>query len=121
MNHVEAALHALRKGYRRVVFVEDEARFVTSVDTAKGRRNLQWLQSHDWDAFFLGHCPWPVSLLRSRALAKRLGRKSLPRQRIFHFLELCASLLPLMLVLAMLSSSSFHVVPELLELLFVSL
>jgi hypothetical protein len=60
-NHTAMIREAHAQGHENVLFLEDDALF-TPLSKEKENRLKEWMQSnsHKWDIFFMGYCPWPV-------------------------------------------------------------
>jgi hypothetical protein len=58
-NHMIMIRWAYENGYNRVLFLEDDAVFETT-DESIIRRLGAWMDTHEWDIFYMGYCPWPI-------------------------------------------------------------
>lgn len=58
-NHIEMIRKAYNKGWDRVLFLEDDARFEPSIDKKQIVNIQNFLKTKEWDIFYLGYCPWP--------------------------------------------------------------
>lgn len=58
-NHIMMIQEAYSKGYDRVLFLEDDARFEDKLDPIQIQNIKYVLKNKEWDIFYLGYCPWP--------------------------------------------------------------
>lgn len=58
-NHIAMIRWAYERGYQRVLFLEEDARF-DSIDEAMIRRAGAWMDHNEWDIFYVGYCTWPI-------------------------------------------------------------
>ena len=75
-NHKFIINYAKEKGYKNVLIFEDDARFIKNVSEKKIKRIVNWLNTHEWDIFFLGAIVFPVPLLKP--ITRDIGKCKTP-------------------------------------------
>jgi hypothetical protein len=59
-NMFQLAKKGYDEGHERIIIFEDDARFKLPFSYKKMSKAIKWLNSHDWDIFYLGYCQWPM-------------------------------------------------------------
>jgi hypothetical protein len=59
-NHILTMEKCIRDGLKYAMITEDDIRFSCTSEDEKIRRITAWMNTHQWDIMYFGHCPWPV-------------------------------------------------------------